>query len=147
MNIKAVYADHIDVWDSRADGSAYSSHASLRVRGNSLVFYTELKFVTEYASGISKPDEEKEEKTKPEGWPLVRKVEHSFAETVLKLEDETEQLTSLDEFLALAHDELGLLRLDVDGESVYEYEEPAEEVVEDEGSETEDIPKVWIPNE
>ena len=26
----------------------------------------------------------------------------------------------------MAHDELGLLRLDVDGETVYEYEEPKE---------------------
>ena len=147
MNIKAIYADHIDAWDSRADGSAYSSHASLRVRGSSLVLYTELKFVTEYASGISKPDEEKDGKTKPEGWPLVRKVEHSFVETVLKLADETEPPASLDEFLAQAHDELGLLRLDVDGESIYEYEEPTEEAVEDEDPGSEDVPSIWMPDE
>ena len=142
MNIKAVFAGHVDVWDSRADGSAYSSHAWLRVRKNALVLYTELKFVTEYSAGTTKANEK--EKQEPEGWPRVKKIEKSFPETVLKLKEGSEPDT-LDAFLNAAHDELGLLRFDVDGETFYQYEEPAEDAEEDDsgGGET----PFFVPSE
>ena len=38
MNVKMVFADRIDSWDTRADGGATTTHASLEVSGSELDF-------------------------------------------------------------------------------------------------------------
>lgn len=109
MNVKLVYADRIDSWDTRADGSATTSHALLRVRGKNLELWSSLRFDDDY-------DEE--------GAAQKSRTESGIAEEILHVSGDAPK--NLPGWLAVAHDELGLLRLDVDGETVYEYEEPKE---------------------
>lgn len=110
MNVKLVYADRIDSWDTRADGSAATSHALLRVRGKNLELWSSLRF-----------DEDYDEK----GAAQKSRTESGVAEGILHVAGDAPK--DLPGWLAVAHDELGLLRLDVDGETVYEYEEPKKE--------------------
>lgn len=112
MNIKLVYADRIDVWDTRADGSASTSHAVLRVKGQHLELWSKLRFDEDYdpEDGVAKN----------------QRQESGKAESILRI-DATDAPQDLVGWCALAHDELGLLRLDVDGETFYRYEEPTED--------------------
>lgn len=117
MNIKIVYTDRIDAWDTRADGSASTSHAVLRVNGRHLELWSDLRFEEGY-------DPEKS------GQAKSSRTEEGKAESILSVSAENAP-RDLKAWLAVAHDESGLLRLDVDGETFYEYEEPAEEGDED----------------
>lgn len=122
MNIKLVYADRIDAWDTRADGSASTSHAVLRVNGQHLELWSKLKFDEDYnpENGVAKN----------------QRQESGKAESILRV-NATDAPQDLVGWCALAHDELGLLRLDVDGETFYRYEEPDEdedETVSNDGS-------------
>lgn len=112
MNIKIVYADRIDSWDTRADGSASTSHAVLRVNGQNLELWSKLKFDEDYnpEDGVAKK----------------QRQESGKAESILRV-DANEAPQNLIDWCAVAHDELGLLRLDVDGETFYKYEEPDED--------------------
>lgn len=109
MNIKLVYTDRIDAWDTRADGSASTSHAVLRVNGRNLELWSKLRFDEDYnpEDGIAKK----------------QRQESGKAESILRIgaADAPQDLIG---WCAIAHDELGLLRLDVDGETFYRYEEP-----------------------
>lgn len=111
MNVKIVYASKIDSWDSRADGSATASHAQLRVRGNNLELWSSLRFDEEYDA--------------ESGDARKSRTESGSAEGILSIKSDNPP-KDFAGWLAAAHDELGLLRLDVDGETVYEYEEPDE---------------------
>lgn len=114
MNIKIVYPDRIDVWDTRADGSASTSHAVLRVKGKNLELWSDLKFEEGY-------DPEKS------GQAKSSRTEEGRAESILNISAENTP-RDLKAWLAVAHDESGLLRFDIDGETFYEYEEePIEE--------------------
>ena len=132
MNIKMVYAGRIDSWDTRADGSATTSHAVLRVHGQNLELWSKLKF-----------DDEYDERT---GQTKKTRTESGTAESILRVTAKKPP-QDLAGFLAVVHEERGLLRLDVDGETVYEYEEPAEE--ESEASEKVDffVPQTVMPDE
>lgn len=112
MNIKIVYADRIDSWDTRADGSASTSHAVLRVNGRNLELWSKLKFDEDYnpEDGIAKK----------------QRQESGKAESILCI-SANEAPQNLIDWCAVAHDELGLLRLDVDGETFFKYEEPDED--------------------
>lgn len=112
MNIKLVYADRIDAWDTRADGSASTSHAVLLVKGQHLELWSKLRFDEDYdpEDGVAKN----------------QRQESGKAESILRI-DATDAPQDLVGWCALAHDELGLLRLDVDGETFYRYEEPTED--------------------
>lgn len=118
MNIKIVYEDRIDAWDTRADGSASTSHAVLRVNGRHLELWSALRFEEGY-------DPEKSEQAKSS------RTEEGQAESILSISAENAPQI-LNAWLAVAHDEHGLLRLDVDGETLYKFEEPDED--EDETS-------------
>ena len=119
MNIKIVYADRIDSWDTRADGSASTSHAVLRVNGRNLELWSKLKFDEDYnpEDGVAK--KQRQESGKAESILCVNAI------------DAPQDLVG---WCAIAHDELGLLRLDVDGETFYRYEEPAEDDTADNDS-------------
>lgn len=112
MNIKIVYADRIDSWDTRADGSASTSHAVLRVNGQHLELWSKLRFDEDYnpENGVAKK----------------QRQETGKAESILRI-NTTDAPQNLIEWCAIAHDELGLLRLDVDGETFYKFEEPDED--------------------
>lgn len=112
MNIKIVYEDRIDAWDTRADGSASTSHAVLRVNGRHLELWSDLRFEEGY-------DPEKS------GQAKSSRTEEGKAESILSISAENAP-RDLKTWLAAAHDEHGLLRLDVDGETFYGYEEPDE---------------------
>lgn len=129
MNVKIVYANKIDSWDTRADGSATASHAQLRVRGKSLELWSSLRFDDEYDAASGKAVAEKS------------RTQSGSVEGILRI-DSNNPPKDFAGWLATAHDELGLLRLDVDGETIYEYEEPDEKKDEGAGDEmaTEPIP-------
>ena len=112
MNIKFVYADRIDAWDTRADGSASTSHAVLRVNGQHLELWSKLRFDEDYnpEDGVAKK----------------QRQESGKAESILRI-NTTDAPQDLIGWCAIAHDELGLLRLDVDGETFYKFEEPDED--------------------
>ena len=113
MNVKLVFADRVESWDTRADGTAASTHATLCVHGQDLCLYSRLR----YDSFDADEDE----------GGFVRStgsyVEVTTEERLLTLPDMVSPKT-LPDFLALSGVTLGLLRLDVDGESIYEYSEP-----------------------
>lgn len=113
MNIKIVYEDRIDAWDTRADGSASTSHAVLRVNGQHLELWSDLRFEEGY-------DPEKS------GQAKNSRTEEGKAESILNISAENAP-RGIKDWLAVAHDESGLLRFDIDGETFYEYEEPDED--------------------
>lgn len=119
MNIKIVYADRIDSWDTRADGSASTSHAVLRVNGRNLELWSKLRFDEDYnpEDGVAKK----------------QRQESGKAESILCI-DAADAPQDLIGWCAVAHDKLGLLRLDVDGETFYKYEEPDEDDAADNDS-------------
>jgi len=132
MNIKLVFEDGIDSWDSQADGSILHSHASLRVYKSRLEFWSGLEFEEKYDHGS-------------DAHPDMHEKGDAVAILDLKSPNVPQDLAG---YLAAAHDELGLLRLDVDGEAIYEYEEPAEEEPESEESKKVDffVPGEVMPN-
>lgn len=132
MNIKLVYAGRIDSWDTRADGSASASHAVLRVRGQNLELWSKLRFDEDYD-----PQNGKAQKSRSESGKAV---------SILQLTT-PKPPQNLAGWLAAAHEELGLMRLDVDGEAIYEYEEPTEEEEPEESEKVEFfVPSEVMPN-
>ena len=58
MNVKMVFADRIDSWDTRADGGATTTHASLEVSGRQLELWSALTFdanITKRESPVRRP--------------------------------------------------------------------------------------------
>lgn len=107
MNVKLVFADRIESWDTRADGSATTSHAALEVRGSRLVLWSALDFDGGYAD---------------DGTPRESRQERGTPRAVLSLNGDASK-TILD-FLEAADEQCGLLRFDVDGETLWQHEEP-----------------------
>ena len=119
MNVKLVFADRIETWDTRADGSATTSHAALEVLGSQLVLWSALDFDGEYAD---------------DGRPQKGRRERGTPRAVLSLDGDAPK--TIPGFLEAANSEHGLLRFDVDGETLWQHEEPypaEEEDSEDEG--------------
>ncbi len=106
MNVKLVYADRIESWDTRADGSATTSHAALEVRGNGLVLWSALDFDGGYAD---------------DGTPQESRRERGTPRAVLSLKDDAPK--TIPDFLEAAGEQCGLLRFDVDGETLWQGEE------------------------
>lgn len=103
MNIKMVFADRIDSWDTRADGGATTTHASLEVSDQQLVLWSALTFDNTYnEKGIADP-----------------KPEQQYGTPAAIAEVEATGLTTLPEFLDALGEEKGLLRFDVDGEAIW----------------------------
>ncbi|OUP06139.1 hypothetical protein [Collinsella sp. An2] len=119
MNVKLVFADRIESWDTRADGSATTSHAALEVHGNQLVLWSALDFDEGYSES---------------GEPEKRRRERGTPRAVLALDGETPE--TIPGFLEVAGERYGLLRFDVDGETLWQREEPYGddgEVLDDDG--------------
>lgn len=119
MNVKLVFADRIESWDTRADGSATTSHAALEVRGNRLVLWSALDFDGGYAD---------------DGTPQESRRERGTPRAILSLKGDAPE--TIPDFLEAADGQCGLLRFDVDGETLWQHEEPypgEEEGSEDEG--------------
>lgn len=110
MNVKLVFADRIESWDTRADGSATTSHAALEVRGNQLVLWSALDFDEGYGE---------------DGRPGEQRRERGTPRAVLALDGDAPG--SIPDFLEAAGERHGLLRFDVDGETIWQREEPYEE--------------------
>lgn len=103
MNVKMVFADRIDSWDTRADGGATTSHASLEVSGQQLVLWSALTFDNTYDdNGVA-------DKT----------PERQYGTPAAIAEVEATGLKTLPEFLDALGEERGLLRFDVDGEAIW----------------------------
>ncbi|MFR3275904.1 MAG: hypothetical protein ACLTS9_11545 [Sutterella wadsworthensis] len=103
MNIKMVFADRIDSWDTRADGGATTTHAALEVSGQQLVLWSALTFDNTYnEKGVA-------DKT----------PERQYGTPAAIAEVEATGLKTLPEFLDALGEEKGLLRLDVDGEAIW----------------------------
>lgn len=107
MNVKLIFADRIESWDTRADGSATTTHSALEVRGNRLVLWSALNFDGEYGE---------------DGKPGAQRRERGTPRAVLTLDGEAPE--SIPDFLAAAGERHGLLRFDVDGETLWQREEP-----------------------
>lgn len=103
MNVKLVFADRIESWDTRADGSATTSHAALEIRGCDLVLWSALDFDDDY---------------QPDGTPERRRSERGTPSAVLSLMRDIPE--TIPDFLESAGEQCGLLRLDVDGETIWE---------------------------
>lgn len=115
MNVKLVFADGIDSWDTRADGSASVSRSTLCVRGQRLCLRSALTF-EEF-----KNPKNGENTVEPEmNW-----TENGSWKTILAVKSPNPPQDIIG-WLGVAHDELRLLRLDVDGETFYEFENPDE---------------------
>lgn len=103
MNIKMVFADHIDSWDTRADGGATTTHASLEVSGQQLELWSALTFDDQYdEKGFAGPA-----------------PEYQYGTRAAIAEVEATGLKTLPEFLDALGEEKGLLRFDVDGEVIW----------------------------
>ena len=103
MNIKMVFADRIDSWDTRADGGATTTHASLEVSGQKLELWSALTFDTQYnEEGLAGPA-----------------PEYQYGTRAAIAEVEATGLKTLPEFLDALGEEKGLLRFDVDGEAIW----------------------------
>lgn len=103
MNIKMVFANRIDSWDTRADGGATTTHASLEVSKQQLELWSALTFDTQY-------DEKGIADSKPE---------YQYGTRAVIAEVEAAGLKTLPEFLDALGEEKGLLRFDVDGEAIW----------------------------
>ena len=103
MNVKLIFADRIEAWDTRADGSATTTHAALEVRRNQLVLWSTLDFDDEYGDG---------------GEPERRRRERGTPRAVLALDGDAPE--TIPDFLTVAGEQCGLLRLDIDGETIWE---------------------------
>lgn len=106
MNLKLIFNDHIDSWDTRADGSAATSYATLRVRSGRIELLEVLNFEDEYNEEGYATEE-------------ASRAERSLIYPVLTLEGKHGAL-SFPDFFNLANQQLGLLRFDVDGETIYQ---------------------------
>lgn len=121
MNIKMVFADRIDSWDTRADGGATTTRATIEVDRCILKLSSVLKFDHQYDR---------------DGLPVVEQTkECGTPEIIAKIE--TPGLSTLPEFLDALGEEQGLLRFDVDGESIWT---AAPDLEVDEGEEEYDNP-------
>lgn len=105
MNVKLVYANRIESWDTRADGSATTSRAALEVSDSRLVLWSALSFDGAYDDdGRAIRDSQRTEK----GCPAV----------IADLGENAP--SSLPEFMQAMGERDGLLRIDVDGETIWE---------------------------
>lgn len=103
MNVKMVFADRIDSWDTRADGGATTTHASLKVSDQQLVLLSALTFDSTYdEKGVAGPT-----------------PEHQYGTPAAIAAVEATGLKTLPEFLDALCEEKGLLRFDVDGEVIW----------------------------
>ena len=110
MNVKMVFADRIDTWDTRADGGATTTHASLEVSGHQLVLWSSLTFDNTYnENGIAS-----------------KAPERQYGTPAVIAEAEATGLKTLPEFLDALCKEKGLLRFDVDGEAIWTASAPSE---------------------
>lgn len=116
MNVKLVFADGIDSWDTRADGSASVSRSTLCVRSQCLCLRSALTFEEFENSGSNGNTAELKR-----SW-----TENGSWKTILTIQSPNPPKDII-EWLSVAHDELKLLRLDVDGETFYEFAEPDED--------------------
>ena len=113
MNVKLIYPNRIESWDTRADGSATTSHAQLVIaNGTSLQLWSCL-WRDEFDSD-GNPVEGAQE-IEESGYPReIARIYNAYAMDLIAFCDEL-------------HGQDGLLRLDVDGETLYEYM-PGEEI-------------------
>jgi hypothetical protein len=119
VNVKLVFADRIEAWDTRADGSATTSHAALEIRGDQLVLWSALDFDGDYGD---------------DGRPGAQRRERGTPRAVLALDGEMPE--TIPGFLEAAGERCGLLRFDVDGETLWQGEERnlENDVLDDDGS-------------
>lgn len=104
MNIKMVFADRIDTWDTRADGGATTTHASLAVSGRQLVLWSALTFDNTY----------------DENGSAGESPERQYGTPAAIAEISAPGVRTLPEYLDALGEERGLLRFDVDGEAIWE---------------------------
>lgn len=107
MNVKLIYPDRIESWDTRADGSATTSHAQLLLSGGSSLQLWSCLWRDEF---------------EPDGTPISGAQdieEHGYPREIASICDA--YAPDLHSFCAELHDRDGLLRLDVDGEPLYEH--------------------------
>ena len=109
MHVKLIYPLKIESWETRADGSASSNHAVLEVKGRKLILWSALRFVTADKGAESS------------------KVEMGIPETIVELDRNPEVDQSVDDprthLLAFMEEfgrERGLLRFDIDGETIWQ---------------------------
>lgn len=103
MNIKMVFANKIESYDTKADGKATTTRAVIEVDGRILKLSSVLKFDHQYDR---------------HGLPVGEQTkECGTAEVIAKIE--TPGLSTLPEFLDALGEEQGLLRFDVDGEAIW----------------------------
>ena len=97
MNIKMIFADHIESWDTRADGTATTTHAALEVNDGELKLWSDLHF--------DKTDE---------------REAHSETGTKAILADlGPDAPGTIPEYLDALGERNDLLRFDVDGEAIW----------------------------
>lgn len=103
MNVKMVYGTSIESYDTRADGTATTSRAVLEVSGDgrSLVLWSGLTF----------------EDYDDDGNPVRPREERGTPTVVAEVSAPADGLVDL---LETAGRESGLLRCDVDGETIWE---------------------------
>lgn len=107
MNVKLIFPSRIESWDTRADGSATTSHAQLLLSrdGRSLQLWSCLWRDEFDADGNPIEDAQDIEES---GYPReIARLEFGAADDLYG-------------FFSALHGERGLLRLDVDGETMYE---------------------------
>ena len=103
MNIKMVFANKIESFDTKADGKATTTRAVIEVDGCILKLSSVLKFDHQYGR---------------DGLPVGEQTkECGMPEVIAKIE--TPGLSTLPEFLDALGEEQGLLRFDVDGEAIW----------------------------
>lgn len=97
MNIKMIFGDRIESWDTRADGTATTTHAALEVKHGELKLWSDLHF--------DKTDE---------------REAHSETGTKAILADLGPGVPgTIPEYLDALGERAGLLRFDVDGEAIW----------------------------
>lgn len=126
MNVKFVYPNSMRVWDTRADGSASTSCACIQIDGISLLLWSKLKFEKFTADGKGNPirteDGNKEE---------IARLPEKYRE---------DPPATLADYAAAMCKEYALLRFDIDGETIWQYQ-PEQEPTDPEneqGEEAED---------
>ena len=97
MNIKMIFADHIETWDTRADGTASTTHAALEVTDGELKLWSDLHF--------DKTDE--------------REAHSETGTKAILAELGPGAPGTIPEYLDALEERDGLLRFDVDGEAIW----------------------------
>lgn len=97
MNIKMIFADRIESWDTRADGTASTTHAALEVTDGELKLWSDLHF--------DKTDE--------------REAHSETGTKAILAELGPGAPGTIPEYLDALGERAGLLRFDVDGEAIW----------------------------